>query len=145
MRFNGKWLVCEDGTARPVVDGGLLDAGGVTLTFPFLIDTGADSTVLSYEAVAYLGTEVEMATGPRLEGIGSSTPSVALAARFWLLNAAGQTIPFGGRLLGRPYPAGDDFCILGRDLLGHFAVIVDRPGGVVLLLTNPHRYVIQDS
>lgn len=145
MRFNGKWLECTDRTLRPVVDGALIHPDGTVETFPFLIDTGADSTVLSYQAVAYLGAEVETGDGPVLEGVGGSVQSVRVTTRFWLLSTAGQTIPLGGPLLGRPYPAGDDHCILGRDLLGHFAVVVDAPTRTVLLLTAPHRYVIQES
>ncbi|MBX9585130.1 MAG: retropepsin-like domain-containing protein [Gemmataceae bacterium] len=123
----------------------MLDETGGTESFPFLIDTGADRTLLSYEAVAHLGAEVETADGPVLEGVGGSTPSVALRATFWLLNTDGAPTPLGGPLLGRPYPVGDNLCILGRDLLTHFAVIVDRPGGVVCLLHGRHRYVIQET
>lgn len=145
MRFNGKWLECEDGVHRPVLDGAVIDPGGAAMTFPFLIDTGADSTVLSYEAVAYVGLEVEIEGGAALEGIGGLVRSVAVATQFWLLNSAGTPIRFPGRFSGRPFPTGDQMCILGRDLLGHFAVIIDRPAGAICLIQGSHRYIIQES
>ena len=143
MRFNGKWLDCRDGIHRPVVDGALLDPDGVVQTFPFLIDTGADATVLSYWAVTHTGLETEHVGS--LEGVGGSIPTVAVPASFWLLNNAGTPTRFGGRLLGRAQPVGDEMCILGRDLLGHFALIIDRPGRAVILLSHPHHYVVQEA
>ncbi len=145
MRFNGKWLACDDEVSRPVIDGALFDPDGNVLTFPFLIDTGADSTLLSFEAVAFIDADLEDATGPLLKGVGGSTDSVRLDARFWFLNSIGEPIPLGGSLLGRPYPSGDEMCILGRDLLGNFAIIVDRPGNVVSLIQGKHHYVIHES
>jgi hypothetical protein len=36
-----------------------------------------------------------------------------------------------------------DMNVLGRDIAGLFAVIVDRPGNVVCLLGQRHRYIIE--
>lgn len=146
MRINGEWYRYPDGTHRPLVTGVLRDPAGTTDGFAFLIDTGADSTVLSYEALIHIGAEVDTADdGPVLHGVGGPTRSVYVAATFWLLDTAGNAVPFRDRLLARPIPTGDDSCILGRDLLTHFAVIVDRPGGVVCLLHGRHRYAIQEA
>jgi hypothetical protein len=35
--------------------------------------------------------------------------------------------------------------VLGRDIAGLFAVVVDRPGNVVCLLGQRHRYTIEPS
>jgi len=35
-----------------------------------------------------------------------------------------------------------DMSVLGRDITGLFALIVDRPGNVVCLLRQRHRYTI---
>jgi len=34
-------------------------------------------------------------------------------------------------------------CVLGRDITDLFGVIVDRPNGVVRLLGQRHRYIIE--
>jgi hypothetical protein len=39
-------------------------------------------------------------------------------------------------------PGALDLCVLGRDILDLFAVIIDRPGKVVCLLSQKHRYAI---
>jgi hypothetical protein len=38
-----------------------------------------------------------------------------------------------------------DICVLGRDILGLFAVIVDEPKQVVCLLSQRHSYNIVES
>ncbi len=35
--------------------------------------------------------------------------------------------------------------ILGRDITGLFAIIVDQPAGVVCLVREQHRYVIEET
>ena len=41
--------------------------------------------------------------------------------------------------------AEEDLSVLGRDITDLFAVIIDRPGNVVCLLSQRHRYtIIQD-
>jgi hypothetical protein len=35
--------------------------------------------------------------------------------------------------------------VLGRDITGLFAVIVDQPGNVVCLLRQRHRYMIEQQ
>ena len=47
MRIAGTWRTCDDGVARPVLRGVLFAAKGRAMTEWFLIDTGADRTVLS--------------------------------------------------------------------------------------------------
>lgn len=49
MRIEGRWLQGADGIERPVLDGYLAAPGGFQLALSFLIDTGADSTVLAPE------------------------------------------------------------------------------------------------
>jgi hypothetical protein len=38
-----------------------------------------------------------------------------------------------------------DMSVLGRDITGLFAVIVDQPGNVVCLLGQQHRYIIEQQ
>lgn len=39
-------------------------------------------------------------------------------------------------------PTALDLCVLGRDILDLFALIIDRPGNIVCLLSQRHRYEI---
>ena len=47
MRINGRWLLCDDGIVRPVIRGEVLADDGSWQSVEFLVDTGADRTVLS--------------------------------------------------------------------------------------------------
>ena len=46
MRIDGKWLLCDDDVVRPVISGEILAASGSWEWVEFLVDTGADRTVL---------------------------------------------------------------------------------------------------
>ena len=48
-------VVGDDGLARPVIRGEVLSASGSWISAPFLMDTGADRTVLSVVVLALLG------------------------------------------------------------------------------------------
>jgi hypothetical protein len=50
MRVDGEWLQCLDGGTRPVIRAEVLGGDGVWRETEFLVDTGADRTVLSGEA-----------------------------------------------------------------------------------------------
>lgn len=47
MQINGAWSLCDDGAIRPVVYGEVRTGSGRWLPVEFLMDTGADRTVLS--------------------------------------------------------------------------------------------------
>ena len=55
MRIDGEWFVGDDGLARPVIRGEVLSASGAWIGAPFLIDTGADRTVLNAAVLRLLG------------------------------------------------------------------------------------------
>src|SRR5262245_37303953 len=65
MRIEGRWLRGADGIERPVLDGYLAVPGGFRLALSFLIDTGADSTVLAPDVAQ------------RLAGVAQPTPATA--------------------------------------------------------------------
>lgn len=69
MQINGEWLLCEDGVVRPVIRGRILGGNGSRTVVEFLVDTGADRTVLS--AAILLTTDL-----PQLE---TKKPSAASA------------------------------------------------------------------
>jgi hypothetical protein len=52
---------------------------------------------------------------------------------------------FRGEFAALADPDALDMSVLGRDITGLFAVIVDRPGNTVCLVGQQHRYSIIGS
>lgn len=55
MRINGEWLLCDDGIVRPIVRGEVETANGGWFPCEFLVDVGANRTVLTATLVSFLG------------------------------------------------------------------------------------------
>ena len=136
-------MMNDSGVVRPILTGAVQDDEGIVHTIPFLLNTGAEQTILSYEVVALLGAE-KLPSGHALQGISGTIPSVSVATTIWFLNELGQPVPFKGKFGGITDPAFSDMSLLGRDVLRELSVIVDRPGDVVSLLAGRHRYHIQE-
>ncbi len=117
--------------------GGDLALGQAVL---FLVDTGADRTVLSASALAAIGRRV-VGQG-RLGGLGGTADSVVVGTAIRLTRERAGKVLFRGRYFAVPEPEALDMSVLGRDISEMFAVIVDRPGNVVALVGQRHRYTI---
>src|SRR5262245_54963723 len=73
MVIVGRWLLCDDGVMRPVIDCRLDGPGGQMAAERFLIDSGADRTVLSADLLSRLGLrELSTPAGVVLAGVGGS-------------------------------------------------------------------------
>ncbi|MEP7338661.1 MAG: hypothetical protein ABI977_13065 [Acidobacteriota bacterium] len=144
MRINGKWLLCDDDVVRPVIRGELLAGDGSWKAVEFLVDVGADRTVLNADILSKLGLPLlEAAEG--LSGLGGGTDSVEIETKLHLTRDTGSPVAFSSRWAAVTELAALDLCVLGRDLTDLFAVIIDRPGAVVCLLSQRHRYtIVQD-
>ncbi len=57
-------------------------------------------------------------------------------------HGAGGTVTFRGYYAAVTEQEALDINVLGREITGLFAVIVDRPGQVVALLGQRHQYII---
>ena len=81
----------------------------------------------------------------KLGGIDGPVDALTVTTQIGFVERSGGLLtvsgPFDGLTAGRD----GELSILGRDVLGRFAVIVDRPGNVVCLLTDRHHYVIQET
>jgi gag-polyprotein putative aspartyl protease len=141
MRINGKWKMCEDGVVRPLIDGDLLSGSGFWEAVEFLLDTGADRTVLNAAALAKLGLST-LEPEEEISGLGGVTGSVMIETKLNLQRDDGAAVIFTSRFTAVTDPTALDFCILGRDILDMFSVIIDRAGDVVCLLSQRHRYTI---
>ncbi|NOT61470.1 MAG: hypothetical protein HOP19_14730 [Acidobacteria bacterium] len=141
MRINGEWLLCEDGIARPIVRGRVQTVTGAWVVADFLLDIGADRTVLNADLLSQLGLPL-LEAEEGLSGLGGTADSVAVETKLLLNRDDGGTVVFNSRWAAVTDPVALDLCILGRDLTDLFAVIIDRPGVVVCLLNQRHRYAI---
>jgi len=144
MRINGEWLLCDDGIVRPVVPGEVLASNGSWQRAEFLIDTGADRTVFSAAILSALRLK-PVATQNRLAGLGGVMDCVIVETAIRLTREEGGKVVFRGRYAGVTVLEALDMSVLGRDITGLFAVIVDRPRNVVCLLRDRHRYTIEES
>ena len=63
----------------------------------------------------------------------------------WLRRKDGTGVLFRGTFAAFTLLESLDMSVLGRDITNLFAVIIDRPGDVVCLLGQRHRYTITES
>jgi len=141
MRIDGEWLLFNDGVLRPVIRAEILTSDGRRQPAEFLVDTGADRTVLSAATLSKLGLE-PVVTQARLSGMGGLVDSVLVETEIQLTRETGGKVNFRGQFAAVTELEALDISVLGRDITGLFAVIVDQPGNVVSLLTQRHRYSI---
>jgi len=144
MRINGERLLCDDGIARPVIRGEILAGDGTWQRAEFLVDTGADRTVFSAAIMAALRLQ-PVTTQARLGGVGGPVNSVVVETQVRLTREEAGKIVLRGRYAAVTEVEALDMSVLGRDIAGLFAVIVDQPGNVVCLIRQPHRYTIEQS
>jgi hypothetical protein len=142
MRFDGSWLLCPDGIVRPTVKGELRCGDGAWVPLSFQVDTGADRTVLDAGTLSVLGLQSLQPT-EMLGGVGGRVDSVQVETQLRLKTTDKTTILINARFAAFTDPNALDMSVLGRDITNLFALIVDRPGGLVCLLAKQHRYVIQ--
>jgi hypothetical protein len=144
MQINGEWPAGDDEVKRPVIRGEILSSHGVWVPAPFLVDTGADRTVFSAAILAELHLQTLM-TQERLGGVGGTADSVIVETQIRLTGGDGGKVVFRGQFTAVIELEALDVSVLGRDITGLFAVIVDQPGQVVCLLGQRHRYRIEQG
>jgi predicted aspartyl protease len=144
MQINGRWVLCEDGVVRPMMQAAILAAHGGWEAVEFLVDTGADRTVLSAPVLDKLGLPPGEAR-EEIGGLGGVTDSVVVEIQMRLLREADQPVIFRGYFTAVTQAAALDISVLGRDVLDLFAVIVDWPRSIVCLLSQRHSYTIHQA
>ena len=80
MYIPGEWHLCDDGAERPVIRGEILALTGTWEKTLFLVDTGADRTFLSADALAALGVPT-LPPDQRLGGLGGVVHAVPAERR----------------------------------------------------------------
>lgn len=141
MRIEGEWLLFEDGVLRPIIRGEVLSGSESWQAVEFLLDTGADKTVLSAAILQRLSLpSIESEVG--ISGLGGATHCVGVETILHLSCETGTPVVFKGRFTAVTDPIALDISVLGRDIPDLFAVIVDRARNVVCLLSQRHTYAI---
>ena len=144
MRIDGQWLVCDDGVTRPVISGEILAHNGSWEKSEFLVDTGADCTVFSAATLARLGLQPLVAQ-EGISGVGGMADAVTVATQIRLTREDAGKVVFRGQYAAVTGLEALDISVLGRDITGLFAVIVDRLHDIVCLLGQRHRYRIEQD
>lgn len=142
MLIHGEWYPCEDGVRRPVVGGEILAASGDWISLHFLIDTGADRTVLSNEVRRLLEYSADAESD--LGGVGGFANASLLRNTIRLSRSDGAKVALNGEFAAFLQDEALDMSVLGRDITKYFALIVDRPGDEVLMAGQRHRYRVEE-
>jgi predicted aspartyl protease len=141
MRISGVWHLCDDGMVRPVIRGEIQAGDGSWVKAPFLVDTGADRTVFSADVLQALHLQ-PLDSPDRLSGVGGMAASVVITTGIRLTHDEAGKAVFKGQFAGFTDLEALDMCVLGRDLLNLFALIVDRQGDNICLIGQEHCYTI---
>jgi predicted aspartyl protease len=141
MRINGEWALFDDEVMRPVIRGEIRASDGSWVEVPFLVDTGADRTVFNAAVLWKLGLQ-PVAPQEHIAGLGGLAESVVVETQIRLTRETASTVVFRGQFAAVTEIEALDASVLGRDIIGSFAVIVDQPGDVVCLLGQRHRYTV---
>lgn len=143
MRIVGEWLVCSDGVTRPIFQVTIHGHNQRRHSERFLLDTGADRTVFSAVLVERLGLPPNpIPPALTLSGIGGSTAFVLLTTVLEFIRDDGGPVRIHGEFAGFTDPTATDLSVLGRDILGHFDVIVSQRRNDISLLAPRHQYRI---
>ncbi len=144
MRFVGEWHRGEDGVVVPTVKSRFVTADGQLIHERFLIDSGADRTVLTAKLLDRLGV-VPAAPADTLRGVGGSQAFVLVPAVFELRRDDGPWVTFRGVYAALLGPGVSEFSLLGRDVLDLFDVILSRQRNEIALLAGNHTYRIDPA
>jgi hypothetical protein len=120
----------------------ILDNNGIDRQFDFLLDTGADRTVIC--AIDFEKLRLpSVRPVDQIGGVGGIADSVDVTTQIGLRRDDGQWITLRGTYAACLQRDALDMSVLGRDVLNMFAVIVDRGADHVMLLHGAHTYAIQ--
>ena len=98
MQIVGAWWPCDDGVVRPVVGCLVLGSAGQNHPERFLIDSGADRTVLSAELLGKLQLSGQAPpSGFALAGISGTSPIVVVTTVLELAHGGGLPARVSGQ------------------------------------------------
>lgn len=146
MLVNGEWLFCQDGVTRPTVTGLVRVPDGQLVEVPFLLDAGADRTVLSADFLSLLvplrSSEDDQI---HLAGVGGRVGSITVDTAVEFTRDDGKVVTVRGPFAVFTEGESAELSVLGRDVTNNFSVIYDYPNRAVALLARPHYYEIKKA
>jgi hypothetical protein len=143
MRIVGQWLVEEDRRTCPILRAKVYASDGTLQPGLFLIDSGADRTVLSADLLEKMGlAPIPIPEGIAIEGVGGGCDFVVVDTVLALPRDDGRNATIKGQFFAFTDTAESDLSILGRDVLDNFDLILGREYGEILLLYPPHRFIV---
>lgn len=146
MVIVGEWQECDDGEHRAIVRLGVEATDGQLVRARFLVDTGADRSVLDAATLKDLRLPHQAPPpGLSFEGIGGKARFVVVATVLHLARDDGGVAKIKGEFGAFTDPSAIDLSILGRDVLNHFDVIVSRRRNQVMLLGPGHQYSVNSQ
>lgn len=107
----------------------------------FIVDTGADRTILSANVSESLNLPFT-APEEQIGGVGGMVKSVSFATPIRLTCDDAAKVVFRGEYAACIEYESLDMSVLGRDIMTHFAVIVDHSHDSICLLRERHAYTI---
>jgi predicted aspartyl protease len=144
MRIDGYWARDEDVLTRPVFRIQVMTATGEWLPASFLLDTGADRTVICADVLNKLEKPTTQAVR-QLGGVGGAVETLEVWTDLKFSRSDGGTVVVNGRFAAFTDPFALEESVLGRDILARFAIVVDEENKTLCLLHGRHRAVIQES
>jgi hypothetical protein len=146
MLVKGEWQRCDDGITRPLVRATVLDVAGISMPEDFLIDSGADRTVLSASLLTRLRLPTQSPPPElSLSGVGGISAFVIVTTVVEFSREDGGTVRMRGEFAGFTDVDATDLSVLGRDVLDHFDVLLSRRRNEVVLLAQRHRYRVEQA
>jgi len=134
MLIAGKWQVGDDGVLRPLVRAAVSGIDGRLVADDFLIDSGADRTVLSAALLARLSLPTRSApSGSTLSGIGGGCAFVLVTSAVEFIREDGGAVRVRGEFAGFTDPTATDVSILGRDVLNRLDILFRGPQQEVVI------------
>lgn len=143
MLIIGEWQLCDDGMTRLTVRAKVLGSDGSLVAEDFLLDSGADRTVLSAALLARLQLPVSSnPPGFTLSDVGGTSVCVLVTTVLEFIRDDGRPIRIHGTYAGFTDPGATDLSILGRDVIDNFDLIISRRHGEIFLVAPNHQYRI---
>jgi hypothetical protein len=144
MEIVGRWHEFRDGIIRPILDAKIRTVDGDWEDVVFLLDSGADRTVLDaslFSLLAPLAAPEDQAV--QLGGVGGHADCQFVQTAIAFDRGDGKEIKVNGTFAVFTNMDSSDVSILGRDVTNNFDVIYSYPQREVLLLAAPHSYTVQ--
>jgi predicted aspartyl protease len=141
MLIPGVWKLSDDGAVRPMLTAHIELADGTWYETLFLIDSGADKTVFTAEVASALGLE-PVSPAEQLEGVGGRVSSAVIRTRVRLRCEDGSAATIQGDFAAFTERRALDSCVIGRDILNIFVLVLDRRQEIIYLIGPGHRCAI---